>query len=81
MWEHIDDRLFGSFLYPTKVPEARRQEIGTALTLAPLQEARDLGYRVGVLTAEPTAQGAYRRLGFEECCKFGVYAWVGEKQV
>lgn len=60
------------------LPEARRQGIGTALTLAPVREARTMGYRIGVLHAEPEALGVYRRLGFREYCRFGFYVWAGD---
>jgi len=58
-------------------PEVRGQGIGTALTLAPLLEARSNGYRVGVLTSSEMGIGVYRRLGFQEICKFGDYEWSG----
>ena len=58
------------------VPEARRQGIGTAMTLAPVCEARSMGYRIGVLRAAQRGLGVYRRLGFKEYCKFGVYVWA-----
>ncbi len=55
------------------VPEAQRQGIGTAMTLAALSEARGMGYRIGVLHAAPGGLGIYRRLGFKEYCTFEVY--------
>ena len=55
------------------VPRARRQGIGTALALAPLREARSMGYHIGVLTADRTGLGIYRRLGFRAYCELGIY--------
>lgn len=60
------------------IPEARRQGIGSTLTLVPLREARDMGYRIGVLGATPMGLGVYRRLGFQEYCKLDFYLWAGE---
>jgi ribosomal protein S18 acetylase RimI-like enzyme len=65
------------------VPEARRQGIGTAMTLAPLREARALGYRVGVLGAgvrNESALGVYHNIGFREYCRMGAYVWAGETE-
>jgi ribosomal protein S18 acetylase RimI-like enzyme len=47
----------------------RRRGIGSALTARPLIDARDIGYRTGVLQASADGLGVYRRLGFQE---FGV---------
>ena len=60
------------------VPKARRQGIGSAITLAPLREARAMGYRIGVLRSSPMGLNMYRRLGFEEHCKANYYLWAGE---
>ncbi len=45
------------------------------MTLAPLLEARQLGYRTGVLGSSEMGCPVYRRLGFEERCRIGVYEW------
>jgi GNAT superfamily N-acetyltransferase len=60
------------------LPDARRQGIGSALTLAPLLEARRRGYRIGALQAAQMGLNLYRRLGFREYCMFSAYFWTPE---
>jgi ribosomal protein S18 acetylase RimI-like enzyme len=48
--------------------EGRGQGIGTALTWLPLLEARDMGYRAGVLQSSASGYGVYLRLGFRPLC-------------
>jgi ribosomal protein S18 acetylase RimI-like enzyme len=57
------------------VPEARGSGLGTALTLAPLRDARDMGYRIGVLGSSEKGLGVYQRIGFQEYFKFNFYLW------
>jgi GNAT superfamily N-acetyltransferase len=58
------------------VPEARRQGAAAVMTLAPLREARDMGYRVGILHASDMGFGVYRRLGFQKHCDMEHFYWA-----
>lgn len=58
------------------IPQHRRRGLGRAITLAPLLEARDLGYRLGVLQSTEMGYPVYSALGFIEYCQFGRYLWL-----
>lgn len=73
----LSSGVAGIYIVAT-VPEARGQRIGSALTLLPLREARALGYRIGILGSTEMGLGVYRRLGFREYFKFGIYICSGE---
>jgi GNAT superfamily N-acetyltransferase len=62
----------------TCIPEARGQGIGSAITLAPLLKARELGYRIGILQASQGGYGVYRRLGFQDFGKLSVHLWEND---
>jgi GNAT superfamily N-acetyltransferase len=57
------------------IPEARGRGHGTAVTLAPLREARSLGYRIGILHASPMGHPMYERLGFRDVCRLEHFTW------
>src|SRR6185503_10854255 len=51
------------------LPEARGKGIGAAITLKPLLDAREMGYRVGVLQSSEMGFNIYQRLGFRHLCQ------------
>ncbi len=62
------------------IPEARKQGIGMAMTLAPLQEARDMGYRIAILHPSEMGLGVYQRIGFEKYCNLSHGIWIDKTQ-
>lgn len=63
------------------IPEARGLGIGSAVTLAPLLEARQMGYRIGVLQASQKGYNVYRRLGFQDFGHLSLYLWENDRSV
>jgi GNAT superfamily N-acetyltransferase len=55
------------------IAAARGRGVGAAITLAPLRDARARGYRVATLQATPMGYNLYRRVGFVEYCRLGMY--------
>jgi ribosomal protein S18 acetylase RimI-like enzyme len=51
------------------LPEARGKGIGAAITLKPLQDAREMDYRVGILQSSEMGFNVYQRLGFRHLCQ------------
>jgi len=51
------------------LPEARGKGIGAALTLKPLLDAREMGYRIGVLQSSEMGFNVYKKLGFRHLCQ------------
>lgn len=62
------------------VPEARKQGIGTAITLATIRAACTLGYRFIVLESTEMARSLYHRIGFRECFSWPIYFWSPDRQ-
>lgn len=63
----------------TCIPVARGQGIGSAITLAPLLEAREMGYRIGILQASKQGYNVYRRLGFQDFGNLSLYLWENDR--
>jgi ribosomal protein S18 acetylase RimI-like enzyme len=51
------------------LPKARGRGIGAAVTLKPLLDAREKGYRVGVLQSSEMGFNIYKKLGFRHLCQ------------
>jgi GNAT superfamily N-acetyltransferase len=61
------------------VPSARGKGIGAAITLKPLLEARELGYRYGVLFSTEMGVRVYERIGFKLTnARINRYLWRNE---
>ena len=58
------------------IPEARHRGIGKIMTVRPLLEAKEKGYRVGILTASPMGYPIYNKIGFKEVCKYNLYLQI-----
>ena len=63
------------------VPAARGQGVGSAMTLLPLHEAREMGYRAGILQSSEMGYPVYKRLGFAEVCRMDHFYWQAANAV
>ena len=55
------------------IPEARSQGTGKLMTLNPLFEKTELGYRVATLPASLMGYPLYQQMGFKDICKLQLY--------
>ena len=68
----LDAGLAGIYAVAT-ILEARRKGLGRIMTILPLLEARQMGYKVGCLQASSMGYPIYKQIGFLEVCKFRHY--------
>ena len=68
----LDSGVAGIYAVAT-IPEARHQGIGEVMTVMPLLEARQKGYRVAVLQASSMGYPIYKKIGFKDVCKYKIY--------
>jgi hypothetical protein len=57
----------------TCLPAYRNKGIGRQITLAPLLDAREKGYRVAILQSSFLGEVIYKKIGFKEYCKIHEY--------
>ena len=59
----------------TTLEEARGKGIGTAITLAPLNEAKKLGYETAILHSTEMGLKMYKQMGFKEYSAIELFIW------
>ncbi|HOO97512.1 MAG TPA: GNAT family N-acetyltransferase [Caldisericia bacterium] len=69
---YLDAGVAGVYSVFTK-EEHRGKGIGLAMTLQPMKEAFDRGYKVSVLQATDMSERIYRRIGFRDVCRYGFW--------
>jgi GNAT superfamily N-acetyltransferase len=72
---HIGAGAVGLY-WVTVIPEARGKGIGTQMSIRPLKDGLDAGYKLGVLDATEMGYPVYKKMSFEEYFKSPVYIWM-----
>lgn len=60
------------------LPDYRNKNIALEMSIRALLDARDLGYKYGVLQASSMGQSVYKKLGFKKYCDIITYSLSGE---
>lgn len=71
-----NEESVGLYMIAT-LPEFRGKGIGTYLTTKPLIDALNNGFTTGILQASKMGESVYRKIGFEQCCRFFIF-WTAE---
>lgn len=75
----LDEDVAGLYKIATH-PDYCRKGIGTAVTLAPLYEAKERGYNVGIIQSTEAGYNVYRKLGFKEDGILDRYMYTWDKE-
>ena len=75
----LDNDVAGLYKIATH-PDYCRKGIGTAVTLAPLYDAKERGYNVGVIQSTEAGFKVYSRLGFKEDGILDMYMYSWDKE-
>ena len=58
------------------LPETRGKGIGAMISYVPFIDAKERGYKIGILHSSALGYNVYKRLGFEEICRLVRYQWT-----
>jgi hypothetical protein len=72
----FNNETVGLYMIAT-LPEFRGKGIGACITAKPMIDALNRGYSTGILQASKMGESVYRKIGFEQCCRFYIF-WTVE---
>ncbi len=61
------------------IPEYRNRGIGTAMTIAPLLQAKKKGYEISTLCSSELGFKVYSQIGYKECGKYAQYIYIPQQ--
>jgi len=74
----LDSGVAGIYAVAT-IPEVRRKGLGRIMTLIPLLEAKQLGYRVGTLQASAMGYPIYKKIGYKDVGNYRLYLQYSQR--